>query len=162
MKKVFHLMLLALLLAAIPCSAQAAPAAEKQAPAPESRLLGELEKLNLSPAQKQAVAGVLKATRTEGRKLADDANVAQQALLTTITKDPGNEAAVRNAHKAAAAAGEKAALFRAKVTAQIRAALSPDQIKQFEADFAAWTAKMDQKAQKARAAVDAWIDQNGK
>jgi len=159
-KNALHLVLLAFLLAAIPCGARAAAAADKPVAAPESPLLRELEKLNLSQAQKHAVAGVLKATSVEGRKLADEANAAQRALLTAIMKEPGNETGIRAAHKAAAAAGEQAALHRAKVTAQVRALLTPEQIKRFESDFSAWTAKMEQRAQKSRAALDAWIAQN--
>ena len=166
MKKAFRPLLLALLCAAIPLAAQAAKpgpdAGDKPGGTLESRMLREFASLNLSQEQKQAVAAVLKATRDEGRKLVDETNAAQHALMTAIFKDPGNTAEIQRAHKAVTVVGEKSFLHSAKVTAMIRAVLTPEQIAKLEKDYAAGKARMEERARKSRAALEAWIDQNGK
>ena len=169
MKKAFRLLFLALLCAVVPVAAQAAKTAqtapdagEKPAGTLESRMLREFESLNLSQAQKQAVAAVLKASRDEGRKLVDEANAAQNAVRALIFKDPANTAEIQKAHKAATAASEKTFLHSAKVTALLRAIITPEQAAKLESDYKAGVARMEQRAQKSRAALDAWIEQNSK
>lgn len=166
MKNAFRLLLLALLFTVVPVAAQAAKATldagEKPAATIESRMLREFESLGLTQAQKQSIAAVLKASRDEGRKLADESNAAQHALRVLIFKDPGNTAEIQRAHKATTVIGEKTFLHSAKVTTQIRAILTSEQAAKLESDYKAGVAKLEQRAQKSRAALDAWIDQNRK
>ncbi len=161
-------MFLTLLVAIVPVASQAAkPAQPGDAPAKstgtlESRLLREFESIGLSQDQKKAVATVLKATRDEGRKLVDATTAAQHAVRVMIFKDPANTAEIQRLHKAVTAAEEKALLHSAMVTAKIRAILTQEQLTKLESDYMAAKVKMEEHASKSRAALDAWIDQNGK
>ena len=167
-KKAFRLLFLTLLVAVVPVASQAAKPAQPGQPGQvaaatlESRMLREFESIGLSQDQKKAVAAVLKATRDEGRKLADDTKAAQHAVRVSIFKDPANTAEIQRLHKVVAAAEEKALLHSAKVTAQIRALLTQEQLTKLESDYTAGKAKLEARAHAGRAALDAWIEQNGK
>ena len=121
-----------------------------------------LERLNLSPEQKHAVAGILKNTREEAKKDFEAMKQAHQSLREVTDKTPGDEAAVKAAYKPVAAAGEQLALHHAKVKAQIDAVLTPEQRTQAQKEHEEFKGKIKEHFEKGHADLDKWIDENSK
>ena len=160
MKKALFLLVLTLFAAQAALAAQ--PAGSQATAAPQSRAVKELEKLNLSPEQTRSVAAILKASQPQSRTLAENAKQARQTLHAVMVKEPGDEAKVLAAYRAMTAAGEKVVLERAKVTAQVRAVLTPAQTAQFEKSLSDMAEGVAKRGDRSRAALDAWIEQNSK
>lgn len=91
------------------------------------QFLERVVELKLSPEQQEKILKVLKTHRSEFqetfKKLAD----AHRKLNETIAQDNATEAAVREAHKATAAAQEDLAVLRAKVRREVMPLLTEEQ-----------------------------------
>jgi Spy/CpxP family protein refolding chaperone len=128
-------------------------------------MIKTLEKLNLTEAQKHDVAVILKNSRAEGKALHESMRTAFMGLKQAIDSGAG-EAAVREACKPVAKAGEDLAVHKAKVHAAIKAVLTPEQAKTLEQERSARMAKVHDKMKgrmdKRSSAMDSWIDEHAK
>lgn len=93
----------------------------------EGQFMAGLEKLNLTAEQSQQVASIVKTNQEAMKAAATQWQEARKALERQIQAGPFDEQSVRAACKRAAAAGEEAAVLRAKIAGQIRAVLTSDQ-----------------------------------
>jgi len=113
------------------CTASGATNAADQRP-PEDKGFGghfmaEFEKLNLTADQSQQITSIMKLNQEAIKSAMTKAKEAREALNHQIQVGPFDEQSVRAACKIAAAAGEEAAVLRAKTAGQIRAVLTSDQ-----------------------------------
>ncbi|MFA5044041.1 MAG: periplasmic heavy metal sensor [Kiritimatiellia bacterium] len=91
------------------------------------QFMAGLEKLNLTSDQSRQVASIMKPNREALKAATTQWQEARKALKRQIQAGPFDEQSVREACKKAAAAGEEAAVLRAKIAGQIRAVLTSDQ-----------------------------------
>lgn len=119
-------------------------------------------KLNLTDAQKSDIAGLLKKNQEQRRQNFESLRKAMDDLAEVSYKDGGNEAAVREAYKALAAAGETVALAKAASTYELKKLLTPEQLKQLDEKRAKKMEKMKRKWAERRDHMDAWIDKNAR
>ena len=91
------------------------------------RFMAEFEQLNLTADQSQQIASIVKTNREAMKAAAKQWQETREALNRQIQAGPFDEQSVRAACKKAAAAGEEAAVQRAKINGQIRAVLTSDQ-----------------------------------
>ncbi|MCX6993889.1 MAG: Spy/CpxP family protein refolding chaperone [Kiritimatiellaeota bacterium] len=92
-----------------------------------SQFMAEFEQLNLTADQSQQIASIMKLNQESMKAAAAQWKETREALSHQIQVGPFDEQSVRAACKKAAAAGEEAAVLRAKVAGQIRAVLTSDQ-----------------------------------
>lgn len=90
-------------------------------------LLRALIKLDLTDAQKHEAALILSKYRDEGKERRDALRQAMEELRATAEADPQDEQAIRAAFKGVAAAGEEMAVHGAKVIAELKGVLTPEQ-----------------------------------
>ncbi|MGC8856426.1 MAG: Spy/CpxP family protein refolding chaperone [Anaerolineae bacterium] len=91
------------------------------------QFLERIVELKLTPEQQEKILSVLKAHRSEFQETFKRLADAHRKLNETIAKDNATEAAVREAHKAVAAAEEDLAVLRAKVRREVMPLLSEEQ-----------------------------------
>lgn len=91
------------------------------------RFMAGLDQLNLTDDQSQKIEAIVKLNQESMKAAASQWMEAREALDRQTQTGPFDEQSVRAACKKAAAAGEEAAVLRAKVTGQIRAVLTSDQ-----------------------------------
>jgi len=91
------------------------------------RFMAEFEQLNLTTNQSQQIELIMKTNHEALQAAMTQANEAREALDKQLQAGPFDEQSVRATCKKAAAAGEEAAVLRAKVAGQIRAVLTSDQ-----------------------------------
>jgi len=91
------------------------------------RCMAELEQLNLTADQSQQIASIVKLNQEAMKAAMTKAQETRAALNHQTQVGPFDEQSVREACKKAAAAGEEAAVLRAKVAGQIRVLLTSDQ-----------------------------------
>ena len=89
--------------------------------------MAELAQLNLTADQSQQIESIIKLNKEAVKAAMSTWQETREALLRQIQAGPFDEQSVRAACKKAAAAGEEAAVLRAKVAGQIRAILTADQ-----------------------------------
>ncbi|KHK00895.1 hypothetical protein NY78_3675 [Desulfovibrio sp. TomC] len=128
------------------------------APAEEGPgLVRMLDALNLSPAQKRDVAGILKANREAMRALRGTVKAAAQALGATMAKTPGDEAAVRAGARTVAEAAIELAVMRGRVKAAVDAVLTPEQRAKRDTLREALREKIEARRLERQEQLDAWI-----
>ena len=91
------------------------------------RFMKEFEQLNLTADQRQQIESIVKPNQESMKAAQNKWQEMREALNHQIQVGPFDEQSVRAACKKAAAAGEEAAVLRAKVAGQIRAVLTSDQ-----------------------------------
>jgi len=91
------------------------------------RFMAEFEQLNLTADQSQQIASIVKLNQESMKAAGSKWKETREALNHQIQAGPFNEQSVRATCKKAAAAGEEAAVLRAKMAGQIRAVLTSDQ-----------------------------------
>ena len=94
---------------------------------PGGRFMAEFEQLNLTADQSQQIKSILNLNQESMKAAMTQAKEAREALDKQMQAGPFDEQSVRAACKKAAAAGEEAAVLRAKIAGQIRAVLTSDQ-----------------------------------
>jgi|GEM_PF-5296559 len=92
-----------------------------------SRCMAEFEQLNLTADQSQQITSIVELNKESMKAAMTKAKETREALSHQIQAGPFDEQSVRAACKKAAAAGEEAAVLRAKIAGQIRAVLTSDQ-----------------------------------
>jgi len=92
-----------------------------------SRSMAKFEKLNLTADQSQQIASIMKLNKESMKAAMTKAKETRKALNRQTQTGPFDEQSVREACKKSAAAGEEAAVLRAKMAGQIRAVLTSDQ-----------------------------------
>lgn len=98
----------------------------------EFQIFKILHELNLSDEQKKEVSAVFKNYRDAKKSSFKTMIAARENLSKAIYSDEYNEAAVREAYRAVAAAGEEMAVLRAKSASGINAVLTPEQREKFK------------------------------
>ncbi|MEJ5349518.1 MAG: Spy/CpxP family protein refolding chaperone [Desulfosoma sp.] len=91
------------------------------------QFLEKIVELKLTPEQQEKILEVLKKHRNEFEGAFQRVGAAHKKLNDVISQDNSTEAAVREAHKAAAAAQEDLAVLRAKVRREIMPLLTEEQ-----------------------------------
>ena len=91
------------------------------------RFMAEFEQLHLTADQNQQIASIVKLNQESMQAAMTKAKETREALNRQTQAGPFDEQSVRAACKQAAAAGEEAAVLRAKVAGQISAVLTSDQ-----------------------------------
>lgn len=91
------------------------------------RCMAELAQLNLTADQGQQIEAIMQLNKESMKAAATQWKETREALTHQIQVGPFDEQSVRTACKKAAAAGEEAAVLRAKIAGQIRAVLTSDQ-----------------------------------
>jgi protein CpxP len=122
------------------------------------------EELKLTPEQKKLVAQALKDNREQVKPLREAMKKAFEGLHEVMDKTPGDEAAVRQAAKEVAKAGEELAVNRGKLKAKIDSILTPEQkTKRDEMKakrMAEFKAHFKEHMEKHKKAMDEWIEKN--
>ena len=119
--------------------------------------------LDLTDAQKHDIAVVLKKYREEGKAKRADFREAMINLKNVAIADGSNEAAVREAYKAVAVAGEEMAVFKARVGSELRAVLTPEQVQTLEQKRAERLERFKERADSPRHSfIDEWIEMYSK
>ena len=83
--------------------------------------------LDLTEAQKHEIALELKKNREDNKARFEAMREAMEGLREAMSKEVFDEAGVREAYQAVAAAGEEIALQKAKITAELKSLLTPEQ-----------------------------------
>lgn len=121
-----------------------------------------LDRMDLSQAQKQQVAAILKTHRDDIAKTMTEGSEARAQLAAAMQAKDYSEASVRGAAAAMAAHMEKMILLRAKVMSEIRPVLTPEQNEQ----LAKFPGRRGGRMQGGKDAVlsnlDRWIAEYGK
>lgn len=127
-------------------------------PGPEG-LLNRLLSLKLTETQKHDVAVVLKRHRPAFETSLEAMRNAFDGMRQVMRTDPGNEAGVRQASRAVAAAAEDMAVLRGKAEAALMALLSPEQRKNWEeAEKPPFPRDAKERFHAGRELVNDWID----
>ena len=105
-------------------------------------------RLNLSDAQKREVAKVL----------ASHKEAARTAFERVRASDAADEAAVRQAFRALAAAGEEAVVVKGRIMAEVRQKLTPEQLRIFREGRDVVAEKVRERVETARSLMQEWID----
>jgi len=126
-------------------------------------LVTTLLQLGLTAAQKHKVAVILKGYRTEVQGKADALLQARMQLRNAMERNEFNEAAVRSAYRDVAEAGESMAILKARMMADIRHVLTPEQLGELDKLRTARLENMKQRKgrfEQKRSLLDEWIDVN--
>ncbi|MBF0497561.1 MAG: Spy/CpxP family protein refolding chaperone [Deltaproteobacteria bacterium] len=121
-------------------------------------ILGLLTQLNLTDAQKQTIATILKSNQNQSQTLRANLKTAKQNLRTAINTPNATEAAIRTAYKPVAAAVEELIVNRAQVMAQVKKVLTPDQLTQLAQIKQDRLAKKQHHPKTGKSLTDEWID----
>jgi len=122
------------------------------------------DELKLTPVQKKSIAQVLKDNREKAKPLHEAMKKAFEGLHEVMDKTPGDEAAVRQAVKAVAMAGEEMIVNRGQMKAKIDAILTPEQkaeLAKKKAEFKErFKERFKEHMEKHKKAMDEWIENN--
>lgn len=121
-------------------------------------LLKALLDLDLSDAQKHEAALILSKYRDEGLARRDALRTAMEALRGTAEADPFDEEAIRAAFKGVAGAGEEMAVHGAKLVAELKGILTPEQKESLEEHRAARHEKRNGRMGNRVSFLDEWIE----
>jgi periplasmic protein CpxP/Spy len=121
-------------------------------------MLGMVLTLGLTDAQKHDVAVILKKSRADFDRDVEAMREALKAIHDVMRNDPGNEQLVRQASRKIASAGEELAVLRGKVSAEIKALLSKEQLKRLEEQAPPPPDASKPPVPPMRVLVDEWID----
>ena len=89
-----------------------------------------LRQLDLSAPQKQAVSDIFKKYADDRHQAREGVQAARQRMAALMTADTFDEAAIRQRFQETAAAMEEAVVLRARMFAEIKGVLNPDQLKE--------------------------------
>jgi protein CpxP len=92
--------------------------------------LQALRQLDLSVDQKQAVSDIFKKYAADRDKARESVQAARQRMVALMRADKFDEAAIRQSFHETSAAMEEAVVLRARMFAEIKGVLDPDQRKQ--------------------------------
>ncbi len=121
-------------------------------------LLKALLDLDLSDAQKHEAALILSKYRDEGLARRDALRTAMEALRGTAEADPFDEEAIRAAFKGVAGAGEEMAVHGAKLVAELKGILTPEQKESLEEHRAARHEKRNGRMGNRVSFLDEWVE----
>lgn len=121
---------------------------------------GPWHALDLSDAQKQAVARIMKEHRTGLRAKKDRLAEARRELRTVKSAESWDEAAVSTALDGVAAARKAVTLVRFAMRRQMRAVLTAAQLETASLRRAKFMARKERRREKRRARQDAWIEKH--
>jgi Spy/CpxP family protein refolding chaperone len=125
-------------------------------------LLRALLNLDLSEAQKHEAALILSKYKEEGQELRTTLRSAVEVLRRTSETEPFNEEAVRSAFKGVADAGEEMAVHGARLAAELRGILTPEQQEALEEHKAARLGKRKGRMENRISFLDEWIETHSK
>lgn len=126
----------------------------------ETTLIKTLIQLNLTDAQKQAIAAILKKYKPTVKQGAVQVLDARKNLFEAIHGNVFDEGAVRNASKNMASAEEELAVLRAKIVSEVRAVLTPEQITTLDKIKADISAHIKNRVDHIQYLIDLWIQQH--
>jgi Spy/CpxP family protein refolding chaperone len=121
-------------------------------------LLRALLNLDLTDAQKHETALILSKYRDEGRERRNALRTAMEELRGTAEADPFDEGAIRAAFKAVAGTGEELAVHGAKLVAELKGVLTPEQKEYLEVHRAVLHEKQRGRVGKGVSFLDEWIE----
>lgn len=129
-------------------------------PEPVPGLAGLIEELNVSEAQKTQIAGILKAERTALQANVDAVLKARAELRAAIQADAFDEAAIRRASQAVAAAEEELAVQRGRLSQAVRAELTAEQRQTLNTRRDEFRGRLTARLGAVRRLVSGWIDRH--
>jgi Spy/CpxP family protein refolding chaperone len=121
-------------------------------------ILRALLNLDLTDAQKHEAALILSKYRDEGQERRATLRTAMEDLRGTAEADPFDEEAIRAAFKGVAGAGEEMAVHGAKLVAELKGILTPEQKESLEEHRAARHEKRKGRKGNRVSFLDEWID----
>ena len=121
-------------------------------------MLRVLLNLDLTDAQKHEAALILSKYRDEGRERRAALRTAMEGLRGTAEADPFDEEAIRAAFKGVAGAGEEMAVHGAKLVAELKGILTPEQKESLEEQRAARHENRKGRRGNRVSFLDEWID----
>ena len=125
-------------------------------------LLRALINLDLTESQEHEAALILSRYRDEGKERREALRKAFAELRVTSEADPFDEEAIRSAFKGVAAAGEEMAVHGAKLVAELKGILTPEQKASLEEHKAARHEKRKGRMENRTSFLDEWIDVHSK
>ena len=121
-------------------------------------ILRALLSLDLTDAQKHEAALILSKYRDEGKERRAALRTAMEELRGTTEADPFDEEAIRAAFQGVAGAGEEMAVHGAKLAAELRGILTPEQKESLEGHRAARHGKRKGQRENRTTFLDEWIE----
>lgn len=126
---------------------------------PGKAIVKMAEELKLTPEQKRKVALILKENRDKAKALRDGMKDAAGHMGDVMIKSSGDEAAVRQAAREMAKAGEELAVHAARVKTAIDEVLTPEQKAQLAAKRDEIKNRFRDRSEKRGKALDNWIEE---
>jgi Spy/CpxP family protein refolding chaperone len=124
---------------------------------PRGGLIRALQQLDLSEAQKREVALIVERHREEGREKADALHEALEGLRGISEATPIDEDAIREAFGPVAAAGEEMAVHRARLIAELRQVLTPEQWETLKEQRGSGLERMKERRNRRSRVLDDWV-----
>lgn len=124
---------------------------------PGKAIVKMADELKLTPDQKRKVALILKENRDKAKALRDGMKTAAGHMGDVMINSPGDEAAVRQAAREMAKAGEELAVHAARVKTAIDQVLTPEQKSQLAAKRDEFKNRFKERSEKRGKALDDWI-----
>ena len=158
MKRLFSMILALMLVVGLAGAAGLAKAAVGDGYPLQEQVLSLVAKLELTPAQKTQAALILLAN--QGQAQADLAQVraAVRDMAEVIRYQGSDEAAVRAAYQVMAGAGEELMVSRARLLAELRGILTPQQVAVLDAERQNMIDQVNERLAHRQALVTDWID----
>jgi Spy/CpxP family protein refolding chaperone len=125
---------------------------------PGPAIIKALSRLDLTPEQESAIAGVIKQHRDANRAAVDEVIEARKQLFARIHDDVINESAIRSASRVVSLKEEDLAVCRARTVAAMKSVLTPDQLEIVKEIRANATDRFEAQKGRLPALVDAWVD----
>ena len=125
-------------------------------------VLKALLNLDLTDDQKHEAALILSRYRDEGQARRDALRSSMEVLRGTAEVDPFDEEAIRTAFKGVARAGEEMAVHGAKLVAELKGILTPEQKETLEELRAARQEKRKGRRGNRVSLLDEWIETHSK
>jgi len=123
-------------------------------------LLKTLVELELTDAQKQDIAEILRSRQEIVRADVQEVVEARTKLFQEIHADELDEAKIRLAYSNVAKAGEELAVERAKLVHEIRPVLTSEQQKSLDELRDRMVERIPERIERAASAVDRWIEKH--
>jgi Spy/CpxP family protein refolding chaperone len=121
-------------------------------------VLRALLDLNLTDTQKHEAALILSKYRDDGQARRDALRTALEGLRDTAEADPFDEEAIRAAYKGVARAGEEMAVHGARLVAELKGILTPEQKESLEEHRSARHEKRRGRMGNGVSFLDQWIE----
>lgn len=122
-----------------------------------AKVIWKLVQVDLTRSQKRAVARLVIKHRPEVEAALGRLLIARKALANALLAPRPDQGAVKAAYGRLAAAGEKLALLAARVLPQVRAVLTPKQIKILEGVRVDVKKRVQCRIVTRRAVIDRWL-----